>query len=275
MNIALITGASSGLGREFLKQLAERDLKNRIRNQKRKEMGLEPDQQLIDQFWVVARRKERLEELQELTDIPVVPFPLDLKEKESALKLKEAMEKENPTILYLICAAGFGRIGPATSIPIEDNDGMIDVNCRAAVDVTTVSFPYLQKGSKVIQICSTAGFQAMPNLAVYSASKSFLITYTKTLHHELLTKGIHVTAVCPYWIKDTEFIGNAEKTDSKGYNHYLFASKARNVVSWALFDSKINMWVSTPGPVCMVHRVFAKFVPHFVMTPLMELVRRV
>ena len=265
MKIALITGASSGLGREFVKQLDEK-------NERRRKKG---KGYLIDQFWVVARREERLRDLQQETHIPVRCFPLDLANKESVFLIEKALVEEKPIIDVLVCAAGFAKIGPSKDIPLHQIRGMIDVNCRAAVDVTQIAIPYMEKGSRIIEICSTAGFQPLPCLAVYSASKSFLQVYTKTLHHELLMTGIHVTAVCPYWIKDTEFIGKAETTDNRGYGHYLFASKSKNVVKMALIDSQLNLWVSTPGPVCFVHRVFAKFVPHCIMTPLMELIKRI
>ena len=151
---------------------------------------------------------------------------------------------------------------------------MIDLNCRAAVAVTTVALPWLVKGSRVLEICSTAAFQPMPYLNVYAATKAFLQSYTKTLHYELLLTGIHVTAVCPYWIRDTEFIQNALKTDENGYGFFL-SGRVRSVVRWALFDSRLNLWVSTPGPICMAHRLVAKFIPHFLMVPFMDLLRHI
>ena len=100
------------------------------------------------------------------------------------------------------------------------------------------------------------------------------MSYTKALHYELLPRGVHVTAVCPYWVKDTEFIPKAEETSASGFRHYPLASRAKHVVRRALTDSRLNFWVSTPGPVCTVHRLTAKFIPHAVMVPLMDAVRR-
>lgn len=254
MKIAVITGASSGLGREFAHQIGA--------------------DESLDEIWVIARREDKLRAVQEFCDRPVRPVPMDLRKTENIRALSELFEKEQPEIAYLVCAAGYGRIGRTEDIPSEDNDGMIDLNCRAAVGVTTAALPYLTKSSRVLEICSTAAFQPMPYLNIYAATKAFLQSYTKTLHYELLLTGIHVTAVCPYWVKDTEFIANAQKTDEDSYRFFL-ASRAATVVRWALFDSKLNLWISTPGPICMLHRLIAKFIPHFIMVPIMDLLRHV
>ncbi|MCR4671943.1 MAG: SDR family NAD(P)-dependent oxidoreductase [Lachnospiraceae bacterium] len=253
MNAAVITGASSGLGCEFARQLDN-----------------EPN---IDEFWLIARRREKMEAFAETLKKPSRILPIDLTKREELSILKDALHTNKPVITYLICAAGTGRMGKSMDIPPDDNAMMIDLNCRAAVDVTQMCYPYLRKGSRVLEISSTASFQPLPRLNVYSASKAFLTSYTKMLHYELIPRGIKVTAVCPYWIKDTEFIGQAEKT-SKDYSGYFLASRTQSVVKMALFDSKMNFWVSTPGPVCFVHRIAAKFIPHEIMVPLVDLVRK-
>lgn len=253
MKAAIITGASSGLGSEFARQLDNN-----------------PD---IDEFWLIARRREKMAALAGTLKTPCRILPIDLTVREELSVLKDALRTHKPEVTFLICAAGTGRMGRSVDIPPDDNAMMIDLNCRAAVDVTQMCYPYLRKGSRVLEISSTASFQPLPRLNVYSASKAFLTSYTKMLHYELIPRGIKVTAVCPYWIKDTEFIGQAEKT-SKDYRNYALASKMHSVVKWALFDSKMNLWISTPGPVCLAHRIAAKFIPHEIMVPLVDLIRR-
>lgn len=254
MNIAVITGASSGLGREFVRQIGAGG-------------G-------VEEIWAIARREDRLASLRTLSPVPVRPIPLDLTAGDSVGVLRSMLEAEQPVITLLVCAAGMGRIGKTAEIPSADNDAMIELNCRAAVDVTAAALPWLQRGSRILEICSTAAFQPMPGLNVYAATKAFLHSYTKALHHELLLSGIHVTAVCPYWIRDTEFIPNAQKVNPRGFRHFPFASRAMTVVRLALADSDLNLWVSTPGPICSLHRLCAKFVPHCIMVPLMDLLRR-
>lgn len=96
---------------------------------------------------------------------------------------------------------------------------MIDLNCKAAVAMTQISLPFMKRGARVLQICSTAAFQPFPYLSVYAATKAFLYRYSRALRVELYGTGIRVTAVCPYWIKDTEFIGRAKKSSDSSYIH--------------------------------------------------------
>ena len=189
-------------------------------------------------------------------------------------KAKELLAQEQPVVTRLVCAAGFGKMGNIAAVDPGDNLAMIDLNCWAAVGVTGLCLPYLTRGSRVLEICSTAAFQPMPGLGVYAATKAFLHSYAKTLHHELLPKGIHVTAVCPYWVKDTEFIPLAQEGKAGQFHHFPLASRSKSVVALSLAASAVNLWVATPGIVCTLHRVAAKFIPHCLMVPLMELFRR-
>ena len=252
MNIALITGASSGLGREFARQVSR-----------------DPHVQAV---WAVARREDRLRQLASLCACPVRPVPLDLTDPQSLDALRD---REKPTVTRLVCAAGVGKMGRIDAVSPADSLGMIDLNCRAAVGVTQLCLPYLTRGSRVLELCSTAAFQPMPGLGVYAATKAFLQSYTKTLHYELLPRGIHVTAVCPYWVKDTEFIPLAQDGKPGQFRHFPLASRSRSVVSLSLAASALNLWVATPGIVCTLHRLGAKVIPHALLVPLMDGLRRV
>lgn len=255
MNIALITGASSGLGREYARQLSR-------------------DPQ-VQEIWAIARREDRLAALQDAVACPVRPVPLDLTKEDAIYRLRSLLAREKPVITRLVCAAGFGKLGHIAAIDLVDTMDMIDLNCRAAVAVTNLCLPYLTRGSRVLEICSTAAFQPMPGIGVYAATKAFLHSYAKTLHYELLPRGIHVTAVCPYWVKDTEFIPIAQEGKPGQFRHFPLASRAKSVVKLSLAASAWNLWVATPGLVCTLHRVGAKFIPHALMVPLMGLLRRV
>lgn len=254
MRIAVVTGASSGLGSEYVRRIAQK--KN------------------IDEIWAIARREDRLMKLRDDCPLPVRAIPMDLTLRENIKTLAGMFAAEKPDIAYLVCAAGFGKLGYTKDLTAEDNDGMIDLNCRAAVDVTAAALPYIKRGGRILEICSTAGNQPMPGINVYAATKAFLTSYTKALHHELFTSGIHVTAVCPYWIKDTEFIPVAKQSGNKTFRHFPLASHRKNVVMLSLAASACNFWVSSPGIIALLHRFFAKFVPHFIMVPLIDLLRR-
>ncbi|MCI1945427.1 SDR family NAD(P)-dependent oxidoreductase [Clostridium luticellarii] len=256
MGIAIVTGASSGLGKEFVYQIASKE-KN------------------ISEIWVIARREERLKELADSIHIPVQVLPIDLIKRENIDYFMQYLKTRNPQVNVLVNAAGFGRIGSYKDINLLDSDNMIDLNCRAAVDMTVAVLPYMKRKSRILEICSTSAFQPFQYLNVYAATKAFLYRYSRALRIELLPRGIHVTAVCPYWIRDTEFISKAKHSkDGKEIKNFIFASKVKNVVSMALADSRIGLPVSTPGPICFVHRIVAKFIPHEIMMWLWELIRR-
>ena len=255
VKIAIVTGASSGLGREFVRQIDE--------------------QEALDEIWAVARRRDRLEELAERTRTRVRILSLDLREKESFETLSRLLAEIRPEVRMLVNAAGFGRIGSCRDASLADCDGMIDLNCRASVDMTQIALPYLSRGSRVLQICSTSAFQPFPYLNVYAASKAFLYRYSRALRVELLGEGIRVTAVCPYWVRDTEFIRKARRTKNSAYiRSFPLASRAVPVVQRALRDSALGLAVSTPGVVCAVHRVAAKILPGEVMMGVWALLRR-
>lgn len=253
MNIALITGASSGLGREFVRQIAA--------------------EQALDEVWVIARREERLLALAKEVKTPLRILPLDLTVEESMKRLCRLLKKERPRIRIVVNAAGFGKLGGYRNISREVLDRMIALNCRAAVDVTLLSLPYMEKGGRILEICSTSAFQPLPELNVYAATKAFLLRYSRALRWELMGRGVKVTAVCPYWVRGTEFIPKAN-TGSRVIRHFPLAGRPGPVVRQALRDSALGMAVSTPGPVSSTHRLLAKLLPEELMIAGWELLRR-
>ena len=252
--IAIVTGASSGLGREFVKQISK--------------------SRALDEIWVIARRKDRLEEVRKLSKVALRPIALDLTEKSAFDVLRHALEAENPDVRFLVNAAGVGKIGMTRELTVQENDQMIDLNCRAAVDTTLTVLPYMSRGSELINICSVAGFQPLTGLNTYAATKAFLLNWTKALHHELLLSGIRVTALCPYWVKDTEFIPVAKDTGKTSINNFYFAGHAKYIVREALRASRLNLWVCSPGMVAKAERLISWVLPDCVIVPVWDLIRR-
>ncbi|MCI2103647.1 MAG: SDR family NAD(P)-dependent oxidoreductase [Sphaerochaeta sp.] len=253
--IAIVTGASSGLGKAYVRNIAA------------KEKG-------IQEIWIIARRAERLEELK--AEVPICRvMPLDVTSQEDLSRLETTLQTEKPRVHLLINAAGMGKLGDWNVISRADTDQMIDLDCRAAVDVTLIVLPFMQKGDRIMEICSTTAFQPFQHLNVYAASKAFLYRYSRALRVELFPKGISVCAVCPYWIRDTEFIKVAEKAGGKRViHHYVGASSVKSVANWSYWDAKHGFAVSTPGPICFAHRFFAKFIPSELMMGVWALFRR-
>ena len=188
MGIALITGASSGIGREFVKQLNEN-------------YG-------IEEFWLVARRKERMEALAKELSIKARIISADLCAEEGVNAVREALQSEKPQIKVLINAAGFGRFGAHDQISERDTIRMIDLNVKALVLITHMALPYMEKGGRIIEMGSGSCFTPLPNFNVYAASKSFVLHYTKALYYEVKKYGVTATAFCPGWVH-TEFLDTA------------------------------------------------------------------
>lgn len=254
MNIAIVTGASSGLGAEYVRQLDACECFNEI--------------------WVIARRQERLAALQKQVKTRLRPLICDLTKQESICQITALLKKKKPNVRVLINCAGFGKIGSYSHIPLEQCEQMIDLNCRAAVTVTQTVLPYMHRGARILEICSTSAFQPLPYMNVYSASKAFLYRYSRSLANELAGTGIRVTAVCPFWVRGTEFIGAAKNTDgSHQVNNFPFSSLSGNVVRRSLNDSRHGRAVSTPGFACTMHRMLAKLIPSSLMMAVWNQVR--
>lgn len=240
MKIALITGASSGMGREFAMRL-EREEK-------------------FDEIWVVARRKDRLEELKTQLKTPLRPIALDLTKQESIEELKNLLETEKPEIAVLVNASGYGKFGAFSDFTLEEQLGMIDLNCKALVAVTYIALPYLKSGSKVYQIDSLSSFQPVPYIGVYGATKAFVLSFTRAINAELRHTGIKMMAVCPGWVK-TEFFDTAvvDKSVIVYYNKFFTSEQ---VVTRALRDMKKGKDVSVCGFSIRAQVLLTKLLPH-------------
>ena len=186
MKIAVVTGASSGIGKEFFLSLKDRPEK-------------------LDEIWVIARSKGKLEELKSLTDVPVRVIPLDLSLSASYHAYEDLLTEHKPEIRCLICASGFGRFNAAEDDDLDTLTNMVDLNCNGVVGITRPSIPYMGKDSLMLVIASVAAFQPIPYIATYGASKAFVLSYCRALNKELKKRHSRCLAVCPFWTKTAFF----------------------------------------------------------------------
>ena len=200
MNIAIVTGASSGMGREFVLQLSQ--------------------YVKVDEIWVIARRVDALETLKTEVAVPVRPLGLDLCDAQSFRKVADLLNAEQPNIRLLVNAAGFGKFGSYHRIPLEDECRMIDLNCKALVCMTRLCIPYMAPGSHILQLDSLSAFQPVPYITTYAATKSFVLSYSRAMNRELKEKGIRVMAMNPGWVK-TEFFNHAVQTNGGNEVQYF------------------------------------------------------
>ena len=224
MKIAVITGASSGMGREFV-------------------YALDKDE-VFDELWVIARREERLEELKSKCRAKVRPIALDLLKRESLQVYKELLEQEKPEIAVLVNAAGFGLFGTFMEMDLDRQLDIIDLNSRALTGMCYLSVPYMAAGSRIYNMGSMSSWQPVPYINVYGASKAYVLNFSKALGVELKDRGIKVMAVCPGWIT-TEFFDHAVHDDTiKYYNRYY---PPEQVIEKALKDMKKGKSASVLG----------------------------
>ncbi len=242
--IAVITGASSGIGYEFAENIAK--------------LGS------FDEVWLIARRRERLEEVKLPFKTRVIP--LDLSQKTSYDEYTAILQRETPDIKVLINASGFGKFGATQSIDLAINLNMIDLNCGGVMAMCQNSLPYMSEGAKILNIASVAAFQPIPYINVYAATKAFVLSYSRGLGGELKSKGITVTAVCPFWTK-TEFFDRAIEKDSDAVvKKYTAMYTSSQIVNRAIRDAKRGKDVSKFGFVARAQAGLAKLLPHkFIM----------
>lgn len=242
MKTAVITGASSGLGREFVRQTLERY------------PGLE-------EIWVIARRQERLMELREELGEKIRIFVLDLTALEDQMRLAEELQRRNPQVKILVNAAGYGKIGKFTELKLAGQTGMVRLNCEALCAITYLVLPYMSDNGRILQIASAAAFLPQPRFAVYAASKSFVLSFARALNEELRNRRIYVTAVCPGPV-DTEFFDVAETTHKMSAYKQLTMANPVLVVKEALTDADGGKPLSIHKALMKAFYPLSRLIPH-------------
>lgn len=240
MNIAIISGASSGMGRDFARVLS---------NNKE-----------VDELWLIARREERLKELQQELKTASRIFALDLKEKSSFDMIESDLKRSNATVKWLINSAGFGKVGRFDEIPLSKTEEMIELNVLALTRLLSISLPFMKEGSKIVNLSSSAAFLPQPHFAVYAATKSYVLSFSRALRKEIAKKKISVLAVCPGPVR-TEFFDIAEETGHFADYKKAFYVDSKDVVAKAYLDALKNKSLSVYGlPMKFVH-VASKIFP--------------
>lgn len=246
MKTAIITGASSGLGVEFTKAVA----------------NTRTD---IEKIIVIARRADRLENLQKTLSNKIYPLPLDLTKDGFADILMQTLKDLNADLKLLINNAGFGKLGNFTDIDTNDNAFMVRLNCEALTTVTDVCLPFMSENSEIINTCSIASFAPNIRMATYSSTKAYVMSLSRALREELKPKKINVLACCPGPM-DTEFLplANIKKGASHTFDT-LPRVNVREMAEKSLKASKKKRAVYTNKPFFKFYRLVAKVLPHSIV----------
>ena len=237
--IAVITGASSGMGRDFVKMI------DKIED--------------CEEIWVIARRVDKLAELESETEKKILPIEMDLSKSVSFELYKKMLSDEDVQVTALVNAAGFGKFGKFEDIPLEEQMNMIDLNCKALMAVTYLTLPYMPEGSRIYQLGSLSAFQPVPYIATYGATKSFVLSFSRALNKELEKRKIRMIAVCPGWVR-TEFFNRAVTDDTIKYYNKFFTSD--EVVRRAVYDMYRGKDVSVCGASIRAQVLLTKLLPH-------------
>jgi short-subunit dehydrogenase len=244
MKIAIVTGASSGLGTEYVRVIAEKYTD-------------------VEEIWVVARRADRLNALKEkYGEKKIFPISLDLTKDESYKMLAEMLASEQPEIKILVNNAGYGTLGDFDTMETSSQTGMIDLNNKALTAVTSVALPYMKKGSFAVNVCSIASFAPNPRMTVYCSTKAYVLSFSKSLRFELKKKGINVLALCPGPM-DTEFLPVAGI--EKGASHTFDTLPRVNpavAAERSLHHASRGRGIYTPRAFFKFYRFLAKILPH-------------
>jgi hypothetical protein len=243
--IAVVTGASSGLGREFVKLLCR-----------------EPD---LDEIWLIARSKGKLEAMVSRSGGRLKSVPLDLSEQKSIDAFAEMLNAQNVLVRFLVNSAGYGKFGSYSDLSVEQTRNMIDLNISGTVGMCLACIPHMKKGGRILNIASLASMTPLPYLNVYAATKAFVRNYSRALNVELREQGIRVTAVCPGWM-DTGFIANAQTGAEHSPKVFAAITKPDGVAVKALRDAKNGRELSVYGFFPKLTYLGAKLLPQkFIM----------
>lgn len=238
MKIAVVTGASAGIGRELVYAIDKRER--------------------FDEIWVIARRAERLAELKDACRNTIRPIVLDLSDTDNIDRYKALLQVEQPEISLLVNAAGCGVFGPFEEQDLQKQLGSAQLNSLALTAMCYVSLPYMKKGDCIMNIGSNSSWQPVPYQAVYGASKSYVLSFSRALGRELRHRGIYVMCVCPGWIK-TEFQQHARHDDYIRYVDRWY--EASEVAEQAMKDLKKKKTVSILGAPVRRQVRLVKFLP--------------
>ena len=223
----------------------------------------------FDEMWIIARRRERMDQLDCQLGVALRKFPLDLTLDRDRQILERAVELEKPEVKFLGNAAGFGKIGKVEALSLYDETDMVRLNCEALCAVTHMVLPYMTGNSRIIQFASSAAFLPQPGFAVYSATKAFVLIYSRALNQELRGRNIYVTAVCPGPVR-TEFFDIAETTGEIPLYKRLVMANPRRVVAKAIRDSVAGRDISVYGVTMKAFRLLCKALPHRWLLLMME-----
>jgi short-subunit dehydrogenase len=249
MNYTLITGASKGIGKAIAIEAASRSMN----------------------LLLVARSKELLEKLAaelSLKNISVKIFVADLFEEDAAVKIFQYAKEQGININMLANNAGMGLYGDFADADLKKHMETMHLNMDACVRLTHTFLNNSDKSQRryILNTVSTGAYQPVPTMAIYSATKSFMLSFSRALREEVKKKNVYVTALCPGGTH-SEFFGPAQmsKVVEKNAKFMMSADKVAKVGLQAVMKNKS---VAIPGFANKVGALASKLTPHDIVVPM-------
>lgn len=243
-NIAIITGASSGLGEAFVKIIDKKEIK-------------------LNEIWLMGRNKEKLENIARKLRHKTRIFSLDLNNSTNLNTFRKVLDRQkNINIKILVNSAGFGVEGEFDKQDYVKVRNLIRVNVEALTSISYNALRYMSAGSRLINIASSAAFLPQPYFAVYAASKSYVLSLTRAIREEVRKREIYVSAVCPGPV-DTRFFDTMKETEKK--LEIFGKANALKVALHAYYHNMNNKGVIVYSLPMKVFNVGAKIIPHRIM----------
>lgn len=248
--IAIVTGASGGMGKLFAESLEKH--------------------RKFDEVWVIARSADKLEQLKNTIKTPLKAIPMDLGREESYKEFEKLLSEEKPRVKLLVNCAGYGKFDAFENLTMEENLGMIDLNCKALTALTYLSLPYMVKGSEVLNVASVAAFQPIPYIGVYGASKAYVLSFSRALGREVRKRGIRVFAVCPFWTKTAFFERAIDKERTPVIKKYVAMYDPNYIVDYTWKKMKTKKDYCIPGFKAKLQVLAVKLLPHSIVMRVWE-----
>lgn len=234
--IAIVTGASGGIGQKFVQELLK---------------------ETLDEIWVIGTNKQRLFALKDRFGEKILPVCIDLTNRADLLSISDLLRGRDLIVKWLVNNAGIAKMASSKDFSILEIEHTINLNCKAPVTLINICIPFMEKGSKILNISSAAAFQPVPFINLYASTKAFERNYSRALNQELKSSGITVTAVCPSWV-DTKMLTkeiNGKNIDFPGI------VTPEKVVKKALKDAKKEKDISICSLYVKCQHVNVKLLP--------------
>lgn len=248
MKVGIITGASSGLGREFLKAAPK----------------IFED---IEEYFIVARSRDALSSVATEAGVRCRIIPLDLTKPESIAELSDALDEVDADVRLLVNNSGCGYFDDFVLSDVEKQDVMIELNVRALTLLTHAVLPRMTRDSAILNVSSIASFCPNAGMSVYSSTKAYVTSFSRGLRYELKKSGINVCAVCPGPM-NTAFLTRGEiKGRSVTFERLPYCNVSR-VAYGALRAAHRGHGMYTPSAFYKFYRVLSKVLPHSLVIPM-------